>query len=167
MPMAVIPRKLPFFDKARTVAVGTQLLRVKSYQIIVWVSLAGGEWDQLERQTPRFPAVLDTGFSHNFAIREEDLLGWAGLDLRSLEAVGAARINGLPVKLLHAHVWLYRNQPGMSWPRLPRFIWNSSGGLQCTRAAPPASRVCPCSACEPCVRPTSNFTSIVANARFF
>jgi hypothetical protein len=46
--MAVILRKLPFFNKATTVNVRNQIRHVKSYQIIVWVSLAGAEWDQLE-----------------------------------------------------------------------------------------------------------------------
>jgi hypothetical protein len=47
---------------------------VKPFQIVVMVSLSIG--DILEPGSRRFPAVLDTGLNHNFAIRHEHLDRW-------------------------------------------------------------------------------------------
>ena len=112
LPMPVILRKLPFFEDPTSVRVGSRFLEVKPYQIMVWVSLARRKLVVPDPSTPRFPAILDTGFSHNLAIRAEELEAWAGLDARLLPVLGRARLNGIPVQLLAAHLWLYRNQPG-------------------------------------------------------
>jgi hypothetical protein len=77
---------------------------------MVWVSiLAGG---RTEPQPPRFPAILDIGHNHNFSIREQHLVQWAGIDPRSLTKLGEIRIGGDRLPLVEADVWLHPNRSG-------------------------------------------------------
>src|SRR5437879_3470976 len=108
--MTTVLRNLPFFENVTTVPVGNDRLTIKPYQIIVWVSLAPGRQSEWEPNRPRFPTLLDTGLSFNFAIGEDQLMHWAGLHPPSLVVLGHARLSGLPANLLHAQVWLHRNQ---------------------------------------------------------
>jgi hypothetical protein len=62
--------------------------------------------------TPRFPAVLDTGFSHNFGIREEHLVRWAGIQPGYFRKIGDVHVSNVTVSLHLADVWVHRNQPG-------------------------------------------------------
>src|SRR6516165_6688293 len=112
MPMTTVLSKLPYFEEPAAVSVRGDRLVIKPYQIIVWVSLADANQDELEPGIPRFPALLDTGFGHNLAIAEEQLQRWAGLHPGSLQVLGQARVSGLHVNLLDAAIWLHRNQPG-------------------------------------------------------
>jgi len=67
----------------------------------------------------RFPAILDTGFSHNFAIGTQQLFNWAGLEAAALPHIGFGTISmpglaankPLTVPRHEAAVWLYRNEP--------------------------------------------------------
>jgi hypothetical protein len=59
---------------------------------------------------PRFPAILDTGNNHNFAIREEQLRSWARIP--SLEPRQYITVQGRPVPLINARLWLFPNEPG-------------------------------------------------------
>src|SRR5262245_19347517 len=81
-----IVRKLPFFKTRTSVTVGGQEVLVKSDQIVVWMSLSeGGKVDlDLDLDQLRFPAIVDTGHTHNFSIQEQQLAQWAGLDPRLL-----------------------------------------------------------------------------------
>jgi hypothetical protein len=90
---------------------------VKPYQIIVWISVSPFDVLALPANAPRFPAVLDTGTSHNFSIREEQLVAWAGIQPRFEGALGRGRVRGLgvtgqEVPLLGYNVWLHPNRPG-------------------------------------------------------
>jgi hypothetical protein len=76
------------------------------------MSLAESEQREFTTATPRFPAVLDTGFSHNFGIREEHLIRWAGVQPGYLPKIGNVRVNNATASLHRADVWLHRNQPG-------------------------------------------------------
>src|SRR5260370_971374 len=111
IPLTTVLRKLPFFEDPTTVTVRGDRLAIKPFQIIVWVGLAPEDQEELEPNTPRFPAVLDTGFSHNFAIEEDKLMRWAGLHPQSLPLLGQARLSGLPAALLNAQVCVHCNQP--------------------------------------------------------
>ena len=62
--------------------------------------------------SPRFPAVLDTGHSHNFSIREEELKAWTGLVPEAMEVVGSIRVNNRLVLLREGELVLHRNVPG-------------------------------------------------------
>lgn len=48
-----------------------------------------------------FPAVLDTGHSHNFSISESLLRAWTGL---SLPSARTTQVNGIPVPLALADI---------------------------------------------------------------
>ena len=84
---------------------------VKPFQIIVMVSLTLG--DVLEPAGHRFPAILDTGLNHNFAIRREHVDRWTSLRLPTRKRV---TIRNQEIPLAVAHVWVYRNKRGTSTP---------------------------------------------------
>lgn len=107
--MAAILRNLPFFDRESTVDVRGQQVRVKPFQIIVWVSVAEKGTSRLHPDTPRIPAILDTGHNHNFSIREQQLRQWAGLDPRLFPKLGTARVFEQRVDKRAANVWLQPN----------------------------------------------------------
>jgi hypothetical protein len=110
--MPRILHKLPFFDQVTSVTVAGERVAIKADQIIVWVSLGERGRTAPGPQVPRLPALLDTGLSHNFAIREEHLRDWAGLYPPLLPARGHVRLSGLRANVVHADVWVYHNQPG-------------------------------------------------------
>jgi hypothetical protein len=61
--MMSIVRRSPFFDVPTNVEVRGQSVLVRPFQLVVWVSLQARG-----RSSPPLPAILDTGFSLNFAI---------------------------------------------------------------------------------------------------
>ena len=123
--MSVILRKLPYFDNDTFVTFprASGPLLVRGSQVIVWVALTRIT-DFNPSTSYRFPAILDTGFSHNFAIGARQLFDWAGLEATVLPHVGSATISmpGLaastPLKVSRheATVWLYRNEPAQREP---------------------------------------------------
>ena len=115
--VTTILRDLPYFDARSVVVVRNRQVPIKSQQIVVWVSLAEIEQSELVPGTPRFPAILDTGFSHNFGIRREHLIQWAGLQPGYFRKIGDVRVNNVAVSLHDADVWVYRNQPGSAMRR--------------------------------------------------
>ncbi len=110
--MTTILRELPYFDEGSVVVVRNRKVPIKPQQIVVWVSLAEPEERELVSGTPRFPAILDTGFSHNFGIQEEHLIGWAGLQPGYFRKLGYVRVNKVAVPLHRAGIWLHRNRAG-------------------------------------------------------
>jgi hypothetical protein len=114
--VTTILRGLPYFDEKSAVVVRNRAEAVKRQQIVVWVSVAESEQGESLRGTPRFPAVLDTGFSHNFGIRAELLARWAGIQPAFFPRTGHLRVNDVTVPRYDADVWLDRNQPGKRDP---------------------------------------------------
>lgn len=110
--MATILRWFPFFEAHTTASVPGGRVTVRPFQIIVWVSLHPMGRPDLPPLAPRFPAILDSGHSHNFSITEEHLFRWAGFAPGSLRTLGSIRIAGRRVPLLAANVWIHRNQTG-------------------------------------------------------
>ena len=109
--MKIVDR-LPYFSDPTFVRAPGESVRVKPYQIIVYVSVslqALLEWDP---RTPSFPAILDTGNNHNFSIRHEQLRRWAGLQPEALPIIGVMRERQQRIPLHSAAVWLHRNLPG-------------------------------------------------------
>ena len=72
-------------EQPGTVATPTGPVLLRPFQIAVSVALSAGG-----RHSPEFPAILDTGHSHNFSIRHDQLRDWAGLPLRQ---VGFIKVN--------------------------------------------------------------------------
>jgi hypothetical protein len=107
-----ILRALPYSLHRTTVLVRGQREDIKSTQIIIWASITGVDQSEFDPATPRFPVILDTGFSHNFAIKEEHLSRWDGLDGRWLRKLRDITIKGDLVPLHEAEVWLHPDRVG-------------------------------------------------------
>jgi hypothetical protein len=110
--MTAILRQLPFFDQPSAVRVRGAPVSVKAHQIIVWVSISAREVLALETNCPRFPAILDTGNTQTFSIRESHLRQWAGIQPAFLPWLGFVRHAGRDVPMHDARLWLHRNRPG-------------------------------------------------------
>jgi hypothetical protein len=82
---------------------------VKPYQIIVFVSVTAKDLRELPQETPRIPAVLDTGHNHNFAIRRAQLERWVHL---ALPRTGQIEVGGSIVPLFAANLWIHPNREG-------------------------------------------------------
>jgi len=108
--MKVIDRQ-PLHEAASEVWTPDGIGLVKPLQIIVMVSLSLG--DVLEPGSRRFPAVVDTGLNHNFAIRRDHLDRWTALRLPNRKSI---TIRKQEIPLAAAHVWLYRNEAGAKAP---------------------------------------------------
>lgn len=96
--------RLPYFDETTYLTVGASPIEVRRYQIVVWVSL----------NALRFPAVLDTGHTHNFTICERQLKRFASLD--SLPIIGHVDVNRQLLPQLESNVWLHGNRRGTREP---------------------------------------------------
>lgn len=114
--MVHILDNLPYFDEMTDAYFDNRVVRVKAYQIIVWMSLTRplsmDAFLGLDPPPPRFPAVLDTGLSHNFLMREEHLREWANQSLQDFSMLRQMKVNGVPVPLYEADLWLHHNRPG-------------------------------------------------------
>lgn len=105
-----ILRRLPFSEAPSSVEVAGESVAIRAYQIIVWVSLSVE--DVLADEAAKFPAVFDTGHSHNFSIEERQLGRWAGVELEGCPTRGAILVNRQEVPLRKVNLWVHRNRPG-------------------------------------------------------
>jgi hypothetical protein len=110
--VATIIRDLPYFEKSTSATVHGREVPIFSYQPVLWVSVAPFADEALDPNTPRFPAVLDIGYTHNFLIRDEQLLQWAGLSPEHIREIGHIQPYGEHVPLRAANLWLHPNVPG-------------------------------------------------------
>jgi hypothetical protein len=110
--MPVILRDLPFFIRTTMAVFQGRHVSIKADQIIIWVGITEHDQREFHPALPFFPAILDPGHSHNFSIREEHLIRWAGLDPRSLAQSGTIRIEGDRLRLFRANLWLRSNARG-------------------------------------------------------
>jgi hypothetical protein len=104
--------RLPYSDRSTTVGLPGRSVDVKPSQIIVWVSITEIGHGELDAKALRLPVILDTGLSHNFAIREEHLAAWAGFERRYLRKLRDITIGGRVVPLHEAEVWVHSNRVG-------------------------------------------------------
>jgi hypothetical protein len=112
--MSAILQKLPFYDRPSAVQVRGQSISIHPDQLIVWVSLSEIGLPQLHPETPRMPAVLDTGCTHSFVIREQHLRDWAGIHPQYFPRLKSTRVYGAAAPQLAANLWLHANRPGHS-----------------------------------------------------
>jgi hypothetical protein len=105
-----ILNRLPFSETRSEVWTPDRLATVKPHQIIVTVGLSVRELIEPDSGLPRFPAILDTGNNHNFAIREEQLRSW--VRITPSESRHYITIQGRRVPLINAGLWLFCNEPG-------------------------------------------------------
>jgi hypothetical protein len=118
--MPMLLHGVTFSASARKVeeAVWPTPIPLKPYQILVWVSLAHPGIEHLPPETPRLPALLDTGHNHNLSLREEHLqhcalsppLPWSSVPLQVRDASGAE----WAIPRLLVDVWLHSNLPELA-----------------------------------------------------
>jgi hypothetical protein len=94
----------PIPETAGWVATPDGTAEVMPYQIVVMVSIAARRVIALPADAPRFPAVLDTGNNHNFAIRHDQFVRWTGL---TLPKRGLVNVGGRTIPLYAANVWIH------------------------------------------------------------
>jgi hypothetical protein len=96
-----------------------QTVRLKPFQLVVWVSLSPRGMSRLPEDVPRLPALLDTGHNHNLSLREQhlpysgltpDQLEWRGTPLR----VRDASSREWEVARLLVDVWVHSNTTRLS-----------------------------------------------------
>jgi hypothetical protein len=124
--------QLRYYDEKTKVTIRNEVVEVKAFQIIVWISVSLQDIQEWDPRTPRFPAILDTGNNHNFAITEEHLVKWAGIQAASLFEKKKMREREKKVPLRSAGLWLHTDRDPFilttdegiavydgDWPRLP------------------------------------------------
>jgi hypothetical protein len=85
--------EFPYYTEKSTVAVLNESVEVKAFQIIVWVTILH-DAREFDSSATKFPAILDTGTTHNFVITKDHLSRWAGLQASDLPKVGRVRLEG-------------------------------------------------------------------------
>lgn len=103
---------MPFSARPDEIVVRGERVRIRADQIIVWISLS---LDRILEPNPAavpFPAILDTGHTHSFALTERHLAEWAGIRPEALAPSGAIRDRGQRILLRAANVWVHPNQRG-------------------------------------------------------
>jgi hypothetical protein len=101
--------RLPLSETHFHLAVPDGVAEVKPFHIAVMVSLSARSVLELDPGAPRFPAVLDTGHNHTFAIRREHLVNWSRM---AGTERGRIRVGGERMPLVAASVWIHPNLPG-------------------------------------------------------
>lgn len=110
--MPVLLQRTPISELPAEVVVRGQRVRIRRHQIVVWVTLTTPPLRGADPRVSPFPAILDTGYTHTFAIQERHLIEWAGLNPEALPVVGAAREQGRRIPLQSADVWVHANESG-------------------------------------------------------
>ena len=87
--------------RRRVIDVRGDVFQVWTNQAIIWVSFA-------ETLIP-FPAILDTGHSHNLSIARRQMEQWGRSDAKQ---IGHARIAGHLVPRYASDLFVHRNLPG-------------------------------------------------------
>jgi hypothetical protein len=110
--MPSILKRLPIPEHDDIAFVGTEHVRIKACEAIVWVSLTLKKSLTWDPATPCFPAILDIGHTHNFSIQDQHLIRWAGVRPDSLRILGQVRQAGKRLPRCAAHIWLHHNVGG-------------------------------------------------------
>ncbi len=109
--------RLPYHEDPTRLGFRDEVVDIRAEQIAIWVRL----------RTLVFPAILDTGHSHNFSIPERLLRRWAGVE--SLEPIGEIEVNGRRMTQHRADVWIHGNRPGRREPADAAFALEMDRGI--------------------------------------
>ena len=93
--------RLPIYDEPALIDVHGDVHQVWKNQAVIWISFA-------ESLRP-FPAILDTGHSHNLSIAGRHMKQWGRSDAKQ---IGHARIAGHLVPRYGSDLVVHRNLPG-------------------------------------------------------
>src|SRR6266508_4014501 len=108
--MTILLDRMPFLEGPGEILVRGERVRIRETQIIVWVSLSLKEMRHPHPAGVPFPAILDTGHTHTFAIQQRHLVEWAGLRPEALRVVSAVRDRGQRLLLREANIWVHVNK---------------------------------------------------------
>ena len=97
--------QLQYSSEKTNVRVGNESVEVKAFQIVVWMSISNPATTNLGVTTPKFPAILDTGTTHNFFLTSDQLQRWAGIPVGSLKQLGSIRLQAAKSPLFDATLW--------------------------------------------------------------
>jgi hypothetical protein len=103
--------RLPIPKEPRSLRFGDRHITLRRDQILVWVSVHLAGVFKPEEDIPRFPALLDTGNNLGFSVQDRHLRDWAGINSGLLQPLREIEVNGQPVWLRRAAVWLHPNIP--------------------------------------------------------
>ncbi len=104
--------RTPFTEHSGEVAFRRERVRIRSNQIIAWVSMTIHRVLEPNPSAVPFPVIVDTGHTHSFSIQERHLIEWAGLRLDDLFQIGTIR-EGTDRLPLHAvNLWVHPNVTG-------------------------------------------------------
>lgn len=119
----VVGRRLPGCPGLASLALARPLAgarrEVLPDQIVVMVGIAARSVSALPADTSSFPAVLETGNNHNFAIRHDPLNRWTGV---SLPKRGLVIVGGGTIPLDAANVGIHPDLGGPSRLRMEEGI---------------------------------------------
>jgi hypothetical protein len=115
--VAILICKLPIRDKSTNVLVKDRFIKVPAYGILIWVGIDKKGRQTPDPATPRVPALLDTGFNGNFAIREEQLVEFAGIDPRYFTKRRDDQNDRGAAEIRAANIWLYPNRAKTTDPQ--------------------------------------------------
>ena len=93
--------RLPIYEEPSLIDVWGEVLEIYRNQIIIWVSLA-------ETSRP-FPALLDTGHSHNFSIPRRQLERWGRTNLKQ---IGESKVGTRVIPQCESELFIHANEPG-------------------------------------------------------
>jgi len=123
---------LTYASEKSKITVHDEVVEIKAFQIIVWVSVSAATFREWDPGTPRFPAILDVGNNHNFSITEYHLVKWAGIQPAALAELTKVREAEKLALLRLARLWLHTDEQPFAllidkgitvhdgdWPRLP------------------------------------------------
>lgn len=113
--MALLIDRLPIPSAKRSIALpGGGTIVAKPWQSLVWISITPPQVLELTPATPRFLAVLDTGFNQTLLIQDRHLEEWAGIKASELDVFpGESAVYGQQVwPFRMADIWLHANVPG-------------------------------------------------------
>lgn len=110
--MPSILHRLPIRIEDDVLFVRDEMVRVKAYEIVAWVSLTSVNVLEFDPRLPRIPVLIDTANTHNFCLQERHLVHWAGLRTENLPVLGAVREREVRAQLYAARVWIHPNLPG-------------------------------------------------------
>lgn len=106
--MAIL-RELPLRRVPEQIGLGDRVYRVRAFQPVAFVSVVVAGVEKHDERLPKFPALIDTGFNGEFAIREEQLREWAGIDPRLLTLMRSGEASRGKCHYLRANLWPYKN----------------------------------------------------------
>ena len=105
-------REMPFANKKRNESILGLAVDIFAYEPVVWVSVTRPEVIALPPDAPRFLAIVDSGNTVAFNIREDHLLAWTGLKAVDLPPAATAKVTDASGKSAHfkrrqAKIWLH------------------------------------------------------------